>query len=303
MENTNEVTVLSEKKDTVNVLKNEKVNIKFIAKARGSVQDSRHVLYGGMHQKAKVILTTPLLRDGGFVNVLTKEEKDCLEKELGLEPNALSVHKTENNYWSDANEKGAGRVTLVKGDNIFDLSDPRQYIKYKIAVANKDIVAPSMEEYTSKYKATWRFVVIREEEIAHTTNLKVSKKAEAYMAFGKINEDKDKLKFIIEVIDGRPVAEKTKIEFMQGKVGELLESNTQLFLNVVNDEYLDTKILIRKAVSKGILTCRGNFYYERETNTPLCENGEDPTLNIAAKYLNNKKHQTLKFSIEAKIKD
>jgi hypothetical protein len=35
---------------------------------------------------------------------------------------------------------------------------------------------------------------------------------------------------------------------------------------------------------------------------PLCNNGEEPTLNIAAKYLNDPVRQELKFSLEAKLK-
>lgn len=298
-----EVTVISEvEKKSVNCLKNEKVNIQFIKKARGTVQNPDHILYGGMHNKSTMRLSTPLLRTGGFVNVLTNDEKDCLERELGLEPNTLSVHKTVDNFWDDANERGAGYVELHKGDNIFDLSDPMQYIKYKIALANKDIVCPSIQDLQTTPKATYKFVVIKEEDATKTTNLKVNLKAKAYMELGKINEDKDKLALIIETIDGRPVAKNTKLEFLQAKAGEILEANTKMFLQIVQDEMLDTKILIKKAINKGIIVTRGNYYYIKETNTPMCEAGEDPTLNVAVKYLNAPKHQELKFSIEAKVK-
>ena len=43
--------------------------------------------------------------------------------------------------------------------------------------------------------------------------------------------------------------------------------------------------------------------YLRENGTPLCGDNEEPTLNIAAKYLNLPKNQTLKFSLEAKTKE
>lgn len=296
------VAVVSEKKEIVSCLRNEKVNIKFIAKARGTVQDPQHILYGGMHKKSTLSLTTPLLREGGFVNVLTKEEKDCLEQELGLEVNALSVHKIVNNFWSDDNPQGAGRVVLSKGDNIFNLADPRQYIKYKIALANKEIVCPSVQELQTRPKVTYKFVVVRDEETAQAINAKVNNKSKAYIEFGKINEDTDKLRLIIETIDGRPLAENTKIEFLQAKVGDIIEANTKLFLDIVSDSLIDTKILIRKAMSKGIVSKRGDYYYLKEDNTPLCEYGENPTLNIAAKYLASTKHQELKFSIEAKVK-
>ena len=266
------------------------------------ITDPRHILFGGMASGSKMRITTPLLRSGGFADVLTKDEKKFLEYKLGLEPNALSVHNRNNNFWSDANEQGIGRVELIKGDNPFDLSNPIDYIKYKILLANKDQIAPSMQALQDKPKATYKFVIINEGDTAKAANTRVTLKARAYMEFGKINEDKDKMRIIIETIDGRPTAADSKIEYLQGKIGELIESNTKMFLQVVKDPLLDNKILIKKAIEAGVISNRGNYLYLRESNMPLCEEGQEPTLNIAAKYLSLPKHQELKFSIEAKIK-
>lgn len=297
------VTRISEERDNlVNCLRDEKVIVRFISRARGMVTDPRHVLYGGMATGSKVRFTTPLLRTGGFVDVLTKDEKKFLEYKLGLEPNALSVHNRTNNFWSDANEEGAGRVTLIKGDNPLDLSDPMDYIRYKVLLANKDQIAPSIQALQDKPKATYRFVIISDNDSTKAANMRVTLKAQAYMEFGKVNENKDKLRLIIETIDGRPTAADSKLEFLQGKVGELIESNTKMFLQVVKDPLLDNKVLIKKAIEAGIISNRGGYLYLRDGNMPLCENGQEPTLNIAAKYLSLAKHQDLKFSIEAKLK-
>jgi hypothetical protein len=145
--------------------------------------------------------------------------------------------------------------------------------------------------------------MISESDSAKDANLRVTSKAQAYKAFGKIEDDKDKLRVIIEILDGRPTAANTKIEYLQGKVGELIETNTKLFLNVVNDPLLDNKVLIKKAIEAGIVANRGNYLYYKENNTPLCNNGEEPTLNIAAKFLSLPRNQELKFTIEAKLKE
>lgn len=300
---TTHATRVSEERDNlINCLKNEKVIVRFISRAKGMITDPRHILFGGMASGSKMRITTPLLRSGGFADVLTKDEKKFLEYKLGLEPNALSVHNRNNNFWSDANEQGIGRVELIKGDNPFDLSNPIDYIKYKILLANKDQIAPSMQALQDKPKATYKFVIINEGDTAKAANTRVTLKARAYMEFGKINEDKDKMRIIIETIDGRPTAADSKIEYLQGKIGELIESNTKMFLQVVKDPLLDNKILIKKAIEAGVVSNRGNYLYLRESNMPLCEEGQEPTLNIAAKYLSLPKHQELKFSIEAKIK-
>ena len=107
------VTRVSEERDNlVNCLRNEKVIVRFIARAKGMITDPRHILFGGMAAGSKIKFTTPLLRSGQYADVLTKEEKKFLEYKLGLEPNALSVHNRTNNFWSDANEQGIGRIEL-----------------------------------------------------------------------------------------------------------------------------------------------------------------------------------------------
>lgn len=297
------VTKLSEEReDLINCLRNEKVIVRFISRARGMVTNPDHILFGGMANGSKMSLTVPLLRSGGFADVLTKAEKKFLEWKMGLEPNALSVHNRTNNFWSDANEQGIGRVVLIKGDNPLDLSKPIDYIKYKILLANKEKIAPSMSALQDKPKATYRFVIISESDTAKAANIKVGLKQQAYMEFGKLSEDRDKLRVIIETLDGRPTASDSKLEYLQGKVGELIEANTKMFLSVARDPLLDNKVLIKKAIEAGIIANRGNYLYMRDSNTPLCDNGQEPTLNIAAKYLSLPKHQELKFSIEAKVK-
>lgn len=300
----NKVTRVSEERDNlVNCLRNEKVIVRFIARAKGMITDPRHILFGGMAAGSKIKFTTPLLRSGQYADVLTKEEKKFLEYKLGLEPNALSVHNRTNNFWSDANEQGIGRIELIKGDNPLDLSQPIDYIKYKILLNNKDQIAPSIQVLQDKPKATYKFVIISESDTAKAANTKVTIKAQAYMEFGKINEDKEKMRVIIETIDGRPTAANSTVEYLQGKIGELIEANTKMFLQVVKDPFLDNKVLIKKAIEAGLISNRGNYLYLRDGNVPLCEHGQEPTINIAAKYLSLPKHQELKFSIEAKLKD
>lgn len=297
------VTRFSENEELVDCLSNEIVNVKFIAKARGNITDPKHILYGGLAPKSKVRFPVPLLRSGFYADVLTKEEKKFLEWKLGLEPNALGVYNRVNNFWDDSNPQGIGRVELTKGDNFFDKSKPLDYIKLAILRKYDDIIASSMQVLQEKPKATYKFVMISENDTAKAANIKVSLKQQAYMEFGKISEDKNKLRMIIEIIDSKPTAANSKVAFLQGRVGEIIEANTKLFLNVVRDPLFDNKVLIKRAIEAGIIANRGNYLYYKEDNSPLCGNGQEPTLNVAAKFLSLPKNQELKFSIEAKLKE
>lgn len=298
-----EIITPTDENDLINCLTNEVVIVRFISKARGNITDPKHILYGNMAPKSKIKFPVPMLRSGFYADVLTNNEKRFLEWKLGLEAGALGVYRKVDNFWDDSNPRGIGRVELIKGDNYFDKSKPLDYIKLAILRKYDDIIASSMQVFQDRPKATYRFVMINESDSVNTANANITKKAQAYKMFGKIENDKDKLRTIIEIIDGRPTAANTKLEYLQGKIGEIIESNTKLFLSVTNDPYLDNKILIKKAIEAGIIANRGNYLYYKQDNSPLCLNGEEPTLNIAAKYLNMPKNQELKFQIEARLKE
>lgn len=287
----------------INCLRNEKVIVRHINKQTGLVTDPRHVLYGGMAENAKKTYTVPLLRSGLLYDVLTKDEKDYLEYIMGLEPNALSIYNKVDNFWSTANPKGISSVTLHKQDNQLDLSNPNDYIKYKILLANKDRIAPSIAALQDAPKATYEFVIISDEETSKAARTNVSTKVQCYKEFGKIEDDADTLRTIIETIDGRPLSKKTKLEILQNKVNTIIETNSRFFLRVVTDKLLPTKVLIKKAIDAGIISKRGDYLYLRQTGTPLCNDDQEPTLSIAAMYLNEPKHQELKFNIEAQLKE
>ena len=288
----------------VSCLRNERVIVRHIPKQSGMVTNPRHILYGGMAENAKKTFVVPRLSSGVFVNVLTDSEKAYLEEIMGLEYNALSVYKRpeSENYWNDGNDTGISRVTLGKDDNYLNLADPEDYIRYKILLANKDFIAPSMQALEDSPKETYQFVIIAEGEETKMAKNNMSYTMRCYKEFGKVEEDADTLRTIIELIDGRPTSPHSKLEFLQTKANNLIQADSKLFLRVVTDPLLSTKVLIKKAIAANLISNRGNYLYMRNDNSPLCESNEEPTLNIAAKYLNSPKHQEIKFGIEAQLK-
>lgn len=288
----------------VSCLRNERVIVRHIPKQSGMVTNPRHILYGGMAENAKKTFVVPRLSSGVFVNVLTDSEKAYLEEIMGLEYNALSVYKRpeSENYWNDGNDTGISKVTLGKDDNYLNLADPEDYIRYKILLANKDFIAPSMQALEDSPKETYQFVIIAEGEETKMAKNNMSYTMRCYKEFGKVEEDADTLRTIIELVDGRPTSPHSKLEFLQTKANNLIQADSKLFLRVVTDPLLSTKVLIKKAIAANLISNRGNYLYMRNDNSPLCESNEEPTLNIAAKYLNSPKHQEIKFGIEAKLK-
>ena len=288
--------VTSEEKEYVSCLRNQRVEVRFIPKV-GRITDPKHVLYGGMADESVRTYTVPMLRSGAYVNVLTDIEKDFLEDYMGLEKNALSVHRKNNNYWDNF------FVPLRKQPNYLDLSDPNDYIKYKVLLANKDYIADNLQTLEDRRKATYQYVIVEEGEETSKANRNMSFTMQAYMEFGKIQDDYDTIRVIVEILDGKPVSNKTKIEYLKERINNLIQKDAKIFVRTAQDALLPTKVLIKKAIEAGVISNRGGLLYMKNDGTPLCGDNEEPTMNIASKFLNLPKNQTLKFSIESKIKE
>lgn len=286
----------------INCLRNERIIVRHINRPSNLVKNPKHVLYGGLAENATRTYTVPRLSSGGFVNVLTNNEKAFLEQEMQLEYNALSVHKKVDNFWDDSNDVGISKVRLTKQDTILDLTSPEDYIKYKILLANKDFIAPSLQALQELPKASYEYVIVSEGEENKVARKNMSTTMLCYKEFGKIENDIDTLRVIIEAIDGRPTSPEVKLEFLQTKVNDLIQGDSKLFLNIITDPLLPTKVLIKKSIEGGFISKRGNYLYLRSDNSPLCEINEEPTFSVAARYLNNPKHQEIKFALEAKLK-
>ena len=292
------------KKELVNCLRNERVIVRFVPKETAMVHNKNHILYGGMADSATRNFVVPRLSSTGlYKDVLTKDEKDYLEYAIGLEPNALSIYRKNDNFWDDSNPNGIGRVTLHKEDNYFNLSNPADYIKYKILLANKDQIAPSLQELEERPKATYQFVVIAENAETKSNLSKMDATMQCYYEYGSVRDNKYTLKTIIELLEKRPIAPQVKLDYLQGKINEYIQKDPRRFLQVITDKYLSAKVLIKKGLDAGVISWRNNLYYLKQDGSPLCEMGEESTLTNAAKYLLSPKHSELKYLIEAKIKE
>lgn len=288
---------MEEKKELKSCLRKERVIVRFVPRET-SITNPNHVLYGGMSEGAVKYFTVPILAStGAFKNVLTDDEKEFLEEYMGLEYNALSVYKKENNFWSNY------KVRVTKQDTYLDLSDPNDYIKYKVLKANTDYIADSLSTLNDYPKATYQFVLIKEGEPEKTESVKMSTIMKCYKAYGKIEDDKDTLRTILEILEPRPIAKNTKMEFIQSKINEKIQENPKEFYKVITNPELSTMVLIKKCVEEGLISKRGNYYYLKSDNSPLCNANEEPTFAVAAKYLSLAKNQELKLTLEAKIKE
>lgn len=283
----------------ISCLRNEKVCIRHVPRQSHMVTDPKHILYGGMADDAVKTFVVPKLSSGTYVNVLTNNEMKFLENYLGMDEGTLSVYKKVDNFWSDANPQGVNTVKLRKQDNYLDLSLPEDYIKYKILLANKDFVAPSLKALEDRPKATYQYVIIEGDEQVTSAKRSMDITRECYMEFGKIEKEAETLMTIVELMDGRNIAPNTSLDFLHTKIDSYIQSNPKTFLKTIKDETLPTKVLIRRSVNAGNIIKRGDYLYLKSDGKPMCEDKEEPVLSVAVKFLNNPRNQAIKLGLEA----
>lgn len=283
-----------EEKTLINPLQNKKIIVRHIHK-EGKVTDKRHLLYGGMVENATKTFTVPVIAStGSLKNVLTNNEKDYFENLLGVN---LSVHNKKDNYWHNY------QVRLTKSDTYLDLSNPEDYIKYKVLLANNTMICPSLQQYHEKPLATYQFVLVSDGTELEMASNKRKTRVECYKLAGKIENDFDTLKAVVELLDKRPIADKTSTEFLANKLDEFIDSVPNEVYKVLTDPTLKTMVFIKKCAAKGLIVRSGDFYYLKsgKSKVPMCEEGRDPDIKQAVKFINNPKNQEIKFSLEAKL--
>ena len=293
--NKKESTEMSEVK--VNPLRNERVYVRFVPhENRFGGTDKSHACYGGKMDGATDKYCVPILRSSGkYKNVLTNAEKDFLEEALGLDYGALSVYKTENNFWDNFS------VVLTKEGIHLDLSDPEDYIKYKVLLANTDFIAPSVKDRIERPKATYQYEIVRPKEEMNMENAKMDATMSSYKEFGKIEDDVDTMRVLAELLDSRPYSPTETRDFLRSRINQLIQKDAKLFLEYITDPLLHSKVLIRRGVELGKVTRRADYYYLAADGSPLCEGNQNPTLTMAAQYINLPAHQDIKFILESEV--
>ncbi len=272
-------------------LPNKTILVKFIPRANPMVNSNvlNHIAEGGMLEGAVCRYSAPLQKNGTVKNVLTTVEKEALEAITGFN---LSVY---GDFWKTF------RVALYKNKlgNPFDLSNPVDYISYKLLQSYSTTeIAPSWSD-KDKY-ISYKFAITEEDELVTNKKKSFNIKRDAYKAYAKIESDDEKVLGILKLLVNAPISKNTSPKVLRDKLEDIIDNEPQKFLSVVNDNGLDTKMLLLKGVEKGYIVKTGNRYTTKD-GLELCEAGEIPLFANAVKYLDANKNQDVRSLIEAKI--
>lgn len=233
-------------------LPNKKIRVVPHIKPTSFIPDVTHVA-SFLAPRAKKIYVTPIdARTNRFKDILSEEERNYLEATLGR---SLSIYDREDNYWETK------QVILGKETIELDLSDPVQYIEWKILLANTLEICPDKRKLRAKL--TYKYYMEDLEAEAHIQAEEADVEEAAWELFGDIKRDRQKMMNFLRVT-GRRIDEHVSDAFLVTEIkNKYLKStfeNIQYFYNTLNSPDFDLEVMIQKALSHGVIVKDRNRY-------------------------------------------
>lgn len=204
---------------------------------------------------AKIKYAAPTIGSGRVANPLDPEERAYLERVLDEDLNPL---KRDNNFWTSR------FAILDRGVRVLDLSNPLDYVDYKILLMQKDFIAPSGDDKLKK--ATYKYYIDDLEYEDRSKYKAATAKKEAYKFFGKLEEKGkpaivDFLNVYYQNKPGKKADSTMSLEKLVATVDGLIENETDKFLEVAADPEYDNKLFITKALRiRAILVESGKYH-------------------------------------------
>ncbi len=220
-----------------------------------------------------------------FPNGMT--QKEFFEKELGVDLNPTL--KAEDNFWRTDRR---GRVVLTKEGTTLNLNHSLDMLKYLILLANKMLVSPSYDERV--LKATYEFMIVDESKVTVKKLAEASVKANAYIKFAEVtNSKKSTIGFIKSL--GRTIPATATEDWLKNEVLNIVDSNPEYFLEIVNHPQYNERIFVQEAVEAGAIIRKGEKRYTLDNGSELGD------LTDVVNYLLNPDNQEVKMRIKGKI--
>lgn len=269
-----------------------------------------------MYDHTVLGLQVPIDRQTGRLkNPLTPEEQAYFENDAGLdlEKGALNPYRKSDNFWQDF------RISIRKSDDIvtektvlmtLDLSDPMQYLEYKVLLCNTTpsggLVAPSWQERLGS--GTYRIALVHEGQQNFEKVKRADQMKKAYKYLGKIDASEEAMFdfltiYFLENGRSKRPSEDSNKETYYSELQDIIDTDLAGFLKIVEDsKNYDYKLLVHRGLKIGALKMTGSNKIETVDGIPV-----GTGLHQAIQWFKDDRHQdeylTLKNQIELSVKE
>ena len=237
------------------------------------------------YTKSVTVLTCQLGAKGGFNTGITEDEERYFEKALDLKPNELTKH---SKWWGETfNVEHPFRLFNDKKTEIV-LDNPLNQLKYKVLLAHTDVANSEI----GRSKPGILFY-IDDEELKAKEELKT------------LNFELEGMKLILSLTGEEKKGAlrlfgKSGLDLMSDDVASAhlmqeMKKNPKTFFDIITDKEIKGKMFVQELVERKLIKRSGNYYVH----------GDDTIANSTeecVQFFNNPKNQSVKLSLEGKLK-
>ena len=277
-------------------LKKETVLVQFIPKPTKEIRDPKHIAYGGKLEGTFDMISPPRLDKGRMQNILTNDEKKGLEYLMDRD---LSIY---GDFWRSYRKGGMFPIALGKSDVTLNLWVPEDYIIWKVLL-NTNLVANTTNQLKNEYRASYKYVMVKENEGTKVEEDRINDTAEAYGFYSELANSPDSLRYILRKL-GKHTHSGQDLGFLRKEVGKAIDnvSDRTLILKFKEDKLFKEKILLEEAFGLGVIDRISDQYFTKE-NEAISGTGDEPTEHNAARFLGSPVGQEMRLAIEARVKN
>lgn len=289
---------MEEVKENTFTLPNKKVYVRPI-EGRGWLPKGHEASFLFMDSHYEFV--TASLEQGGLIDPLTPEEREYFEDKarsgMTFETGDLSIYKKEDNFWHTF------KCRLYDRAKTLDLSNPMDYLTYKMLLTNKNLICPSSDPADIARKWEYKYYIAEEgEEVKHRAR-KVHDKNKAYKAAGRMEGSIEEMQDFLKQYKLRNpkfkkfIPDDAKPEFYMTEIDKILEDDIATFLEIVDDPLFEDKKLLVKALETGAIELVGRSYQNPEG----VHMGD--SANECVKFLNSPANNDIKMQVIGRIEN
>lgn len=267
-----------------------------------------------MYDNTRMFVTVPRSGETGrLIDPLTSEEREFFEDRelsgLDFSKGDLNPNKAANPkegfypFWQSYEymiHKNQGVVNEGTVLDELDLSNPSDYLAYKVLLANSrtgGVVAP---DWASRYnQGTYKIVIVEDSYDMEEKSSRSMKLGEAYKHFNKIMGSQVEMYELLSVywLENRKAAkpsEDSKPEWLRAEIQRIIDEDIDTFLKLIKTNY-EEKLVVHKGMKAGAITRSGEMFINME-GAPVGN-----SINEVLLYYKDERHQEEKLKLLALI--